>query len=116
MLTQDGVVAKKIIGENIVIEKEYLVRVDGELSEHALGLLNHGLSLDGYKLKPAKVFWQNDDQLSFTLIEGRNRQIRKMCDLVGLKVTSLKRVRIGNVKLGSLPLGKWRLLGQNENF
>ena len=116
VLTQDGVVAKKIIGENIVIEKEYLVRVDGELSEHALGLLNHGLSLDGYKLKPAKVFWQNDDQLSFTLIEGRNRQIRKMCDLVGLKVTSLKRVRIGNVKLGSLPLGKWRLLGQNENF
>tara|TARA_B100000035_G_scaffold196604_1_gene167991 strand:+ start:11974 stop:12705 length:732 start_codon:yes stop_codon:yes gene_type:complete len=116
VLTQDGRVAKKIIGENVVVEKEYLVRVEGDLSDDKLKLLNHGLSLEGYPLKPAKVFWQNKDQLSFTLIEGRNRQIRKMCELVGLKVKGLKRVRIGNVSLGSLPLGCWRFVDFEENF
>ena len=116
VLTQDGRVAKKIIGENVVVEKEYLVRVEGNLSDDNLKLLNHGLSLEGYALKPAKVFWQNKDQLSFTLIEGRNRQIRKMCQLVGLRVKGLKRVRIGNVSLGSLPLGCWRFIDSEEIF
>ena len=116
VLTQDGRIAKKIIGENVIVEKEYLVRVEGNLSDDKLKLLNHGLSLEGNALKPAKVFWQNKDQLSFTLIEGRNRQIRKMCQLVGLRVKGLKRVRIGNVSLGSLPLGFWRFVDSEENF
>lgn len=116
ILTQDGRIAKQIIGENTLIEKEYLVRIEGSLSVDALKLLNHGLTLEGYKLKPAKVFWQNNDQLSFTLIEGRNRQIRKMCELVGVKVIGLKRVRIGNVRLGDLALKHWRFLDSNENF
>ena len=116
VLTQDGRIAKKIIGENIVVEKEYLVRVEGKLSNANLKLLNYGLSIEGYVLKPAKVFWQNKDQLSFTLIEGRNRQIRKMCEMVGLTVKGLKRVRIGNVSLGSLPLGGWRFLDIKEYF
>jgi 23S rRNA pseudouridine2604 synthase len=81
-----------------------------------MDLLNHGLTLDGYKLKPAKVFWQNEDQLSFTLTEGRNRQIRRMCELVGVKVIGLKRVRIGNVRLGDIPTKRWRFLEPNENF
>ena len=110
ILTQDGTMAKKIIGENVVVEKEYLVKVQGNLTDENLRLLNHGLTLDGYKLKPAKVSWQNEDQLKFVLIEGRNRQIRKMCAMVNLKVTSLKRVRIGDIKLGNLPLGQWRFL------
>ena len=88
----------------------------GTLTDEALSLLNHGLTLDGYELKPAKVLWQNDAQLSFTLIEGRNRQIRKMCQLVGVKVTALKRVRIGNVRLGNIPSGSWRFLGADEHF
>ena len=116
ILTQDGRIAKQIIGENTLIEKEYLVRIEGSLSVDALKLLNHGLTLEGYKLKPAKVFWQNNDQLSFTLIEGRNRQIRKMCELVGVKVIGLKRVRIGNVRLGDLAIKHWRFLDPNENF
>lgn len=116
VLTQDGRVAKKIIGENVIVEKEYLVRVDGQLSDKGLNLLNHGLTLDGYTLKPAKVIWQNENQLSFTLIEGRNRQIRKMCELVGLKVITLKRVRIGRVSLGNLPIGSWRFLSEEESF
>jgi 23S rRNA pseudouridine2604 synthase len=114
-LTQDGTIAKKIIGENVVVEKEYLVKVQGSLSDQDLILLNHGLTLDGYKLKPAKVTWQNENQLKFILTEGRNRQIRKMCAMVNLKVTSLKRVRIGDISLGNLPLGQWRFLNSNQS-
>ena len=117
VLTQDGRIAKQIIGEESAdIEKEYLVRVEGTISDDDLKLLNHGITLDDYKLKPAKVDWQNKDQLNFILIEGRNRQIRKMCELVGLKVIGLKRVRIGNVRLNDLPEGKWRFLSEEESF
>lgn len=116
VLTQDGVIARKLIGEDSDVEKEYLVRVEGELSTEGIRLLNHGLSLDGVKLRPAKVNWINDDQLHFVLKEGRKRQIRRMCELVGLKVVGLKRVRIGNVKLGDLPLGQWRFLREDESF
>jgi 23S rRNA pseudouridine2604 synthase len=116
VLTQDGRIAKKIIGETSHVDKEYLVRVTGQLSGDGLKLLNHGLSLDGKKLKPAKVAWQNDDQLKFILNEGKKRQIRRMCELVGLKVVGLKRIRIGKVVLGSLPPGQWRYLGEKEYF
>jgi len=116
VLTQDGRIAKKLIGEDSSIEKEYLVRVEGKLGTKGLELLNHGLSLDGKPLKPAKVSWLNEDQLRFVLREGKKRQIRRMCELVGLKVTGLKRVRIGSVKLGKLPVGKWRYLGEQETF
>jgi 23S rRNA pseudouridine2604 synthase len=116
VLTQDGRIAKHLIGQDSRIEKEYLVRVEGRLSEKELQLLNHGLSLDGKPLKPAKVSWLNEDQLRFVLREGRKRQIRRMCELVGLKVTGLKRVRIGSVKLGKLPPGQWRYLGEQERF
>jgi 23S rRNA pseudouridine2604 synthase len=116
VLTQDGRVAKQLIGEDSGIEKEYLVRVQGRLSDHGLALLNHGLSLDGKALRPAKVAWQNDDQLRFILQEGKKRQIRRMCELVGLKVVGLKRVRIGRVMLGDLQPGQWRYLRADERF
>ena len=116
VLTQDGRIAKQLIGEQSNREKEYLVRVKGQLSDEGLALLNHGLSLDGEKLRPAKVFWQNENQLRFILRQGKKRQIRRMCELVGLRVIGLKRVRIGKVKLGALPIGKWRYLAPNEHF
>lgn len=116
VLTQDGRIARQLIGEDSTIEKEYLVRVEGTLSEAGLKQLNHGLSLDGVELKPAKVSWQNEDQLRFVLREGRKRQIRRMCELVGLHVVGLKRVRIGSVTLGKLPLGQWRYLRPGEKF
>ncbi|QEY27201.1 rRNA pseudouridine synthase [Neisseria zalophi] len=116
VLTQDGRVAKQLIGEDSTRDKEYLVRVRGKLSDEGLRLLNHGLSLDGEKLKPAKVEWQNEDQLRFVLQQGKKRQIRRMCELVGLRVVGLKRIRIGKVKLGKLPPGKWRYLAPNEKF
>jgi len=116
VLTQDGRIAKQLIGDDSDVEKEYLVRVEGTLDERGLALLNHGLSLDGRKLRPAKVSWQNADQLRFVLKEGRKRQIRRMCELVGLKVAGLKRVRIGRVRLGDLPPGQWRYLRPDERF
>ncbi len=116
VLTQDGRVAKQLIGEDSKVDKEYLVRVQGQLEDSGLALLCQGLKLDGEYLKPAKVTWQNEDQLRFVLREGKKRQIRRMCELVGLKVTGLKRIRIGKIKLGDLPLGQWRYLGENEQF
>jgi 23S rRNA pseudouridine2604 synthase len=116
VLTQDGRVARTLIGEDSEIEKEYLVRVQGKLRPGGLELLNEGLSLDGKRLKRAHVQWQNDDQLRFILREGKKRQIRRMCELVGLTVLGLKRVRIGRVMLADLPVGQWRYLGQHESF
>jgi 23S rRNA pseudouridine2604 synthase len=120
ILTQDGRIAKTLIGEDTSVEKEYLVRVKytkgAKLPEHDLKRLNHGLSLDGKALLPAKVRWQNEDQLCFILLEGKKRQIRRMCEMVGLQVLALKRVRIGRVKLGNLPMGQWRYLGNDEQF
>jgi 23S rRNA pseudouridine2604 synthase len=160
VLTQDGRVARQLIGEDSVMEKEYLVRViyTGVLNAAAatsaaatyaarpaplnqttqlsriddddpvstdvqsvfpldkLKLLRHGLSLDGQALQHAKVEWQNPEQLRFVLTEGKKRQIRRMCEQVGLKVVGLKRVRVGKVMLGNLPLGQWRYLAPHERF
>ncbi len=116
VLTSDGRVAKRLIGENSDAEKEYLVRVSGEMIKGGLELLRHGLELDGKPLKPAWVKQLNEDQLHFILKEGKKRQIRRMCELVGLKVIGLKRVRIGRIRLGDLPLGQWRFLRADEAF
>ena len=144
VLTQDGRVARQLIGEGSVMEKEYLVRVatlghgdaagggDSLATIHEndpvttnvqavfpreqLERLRHGLSLDGQALQPARVVWQNPEQLRVVLTEGKKRQIRRMCELVGLKVVGLKRVRIGQIMLGHLPLGQWRYLAAHEKF
>jgi 23S rRNA pseudouridine2604 synthase len=116
VFTQDGRVARRLIGQDSEVEKEYLVRVEGSLSDEGMKRLQHGLELDGVKLKPARVSWQNEHQLRFVLREGRKRQIRRMCELVGLVVTGLKRVRSGSVPLGPLPVGQWRYLRRDERF
>ena len=126
VLTQDGRIARHLIGQDSEIEKEYLVRValDGAEAKNTqarfppekLALLRHGLQLDGQALKPAKVSWQNEEQLRIVLREGKKRQIRRMCEQVGLKVVGLKRIRIGSVLLGQLPAGQWRYLGEHERF
>jgi 23S rRNA pseudouridine2604 synthase len=125
VLTQDGRVARQLIGEDSHMEKEYLVRVtyQGEalnvqkvFPREQLARLRHGLSLDGKPLKPAQVEWQNPEQLRFVLTEGKKRQIRRMCEQVGLLVVGLKRIRMGRVVLGNLPVGQWRYLGPHERF
>jgi len=120
VFTQDGRVAKRLIGDQTRVEKEYLVRVkhrhEGPVPDRALDTLRHGLELDGVQLRPARVSWQNEDQLRIVLREGRKRQIRRMCELVGLDVLGLKRVRVGSVALGQLPAGQWRYLRDDERF
>ena len=116
VFTQEGSVARRITGDDTRLEKEYLVRVEGQLSPEGLKLLNHGLALDDIKLKRAQVSWQNEQQLRFVLHESRKQQISRMCELVGLRVTSIKRIRIGSVSLGKLPAGQWRYLRENERF
>lgn len=121
IFTQDGRLAKKIIGENSSVEKEYVVRVrylgpERTLPPEKLKLLNFGLSIDGEKLKRAQVDWINEDQLRFILNEGKKRQIRKMCEQVGLEIKGLKRVRVGKLVLGKLPEGQWRFLEDGEEI
>ncbi|HSX93795.1 MAG TPA: pseudouridine synthase [Hydrogenophaga sp.] len=133
VLTQDGRVARALIGEDSGVEKEYLVRVvwapngpqgpgvveqdvQAVVPADCLAQLRHGLSLDGEPLKPAQVEWLNPEQLRFVLTEGKKRQIRRMCEAVGLHVVGLKRVRIGGVRLGHLPQGQWRYLLPDEVF
>ncbi len=116
VFTQEGSVARRITGDDTRLEKEYMVRVEGELSPEGMKLLNHGLSLDEVKLKRAQVSWQNEQQLRFVLHESKKQQIQRMCELVGLRVKGIKRIRIGSVSLGKLPAGKWRYLRENERF
>jgi len=127
VMTQDGRIAKQLIGADSTTEKEYLVRVTWPAQPDVVDLmaafppeqlerLRHGLELDGRQLQRAQVSWQNEQQLRFVLREGRKRQIRRMCELVGLKVIGLKRVRIGRIALGRLPLGQWRYLAPWESF
>jgi 23S rRNA pseudouridine2604 synthase len=114
LLSEDGVLAKAVIGPESKLDKEYLVRVAGPVTDRKLALLRHGLSLDGRTLKPAKIEQIEPQRLRFTLVEGRNRQIRRMCELVDLDVTDLYRIRIGPLKIGDLPEGKWRALTDAE--
>ena len=114
LLSQDGVLAKALIGPASQLDKEYLVRVRGQIDARRIGLLRHGLSLDGRLLKPVGVEQTGPQTLRFTLHEGRNRQIRRMCELVGLGVADLFRVRIGPLSLRELPEGRWRPLAAEE--
>lgn len=114
LLSEDGVLAKAIIGPHHVLEKEYLVTVTGAITPGKITLLRNGLMLDGRKLKSAKVTQEEGQTLRFILKEGRKRQIRRMCDLVGLKVVDLVRLRIGPLSLEDLPEGQWRLLKPKE--
>ncbi|MDG2523521.1 pseudouridine synthase [Caulobacter segnis] len=114
ILSEDGVVAKAVIGPASDLEKEYIVRVAGKIDARKLAMLRWGLELDGRKLKHAKVEEIGAQTLRFILKEGRNRQIRRMCDLVELRVVDLLRVRVGDLALGDLPEGKWRVLTAEE--
>lgn len=116
VFTQDGRIAKQLIGEDSPVEKEYLVAVEGEITEEKLDQLRFGLALDGKPLRRARVERLGREKLRIVLKEGRKRQIRRMCELVDLETVFLKRIRIGKVSLGRLPIGHWRLLRRDEVF
>jgi 23S rRNA pseudouridine2604 synthase len=114
LLSEDGVLAKAVIGPGSTLDKEYLVRVDGRIDARMLMRLRHGLVLDGRALRRAEVEEIGPQRLRFVLTEGRNRQIRRMCEAVGLTVVDLLRIRIGPIPLGDLPEGCWRPLEPGE--
>lgn len=114
LLSEDGVLAKALIGPASKLDKEYIVKVTGQITKAKINKLCHGLELDGRKLRPALVTRLGQRGLRFILNEGRNRQIRRMCDLVELRVYDLYRTRIGPLELGSLREGKWRVITPKE--
>jgi 23S rRNA pseudouridine2604 synthase len=114
LLSEDGVAAKAVIGPESQLDKEYLVTVEGAVTGRKLSLLRYGLRLDGRQLKRAQVGVDPDGRLRFVLTEGRNRQIRRMCEMVELRVVDLFRIRVGPLTLGDLPEGRWRPLTPAE--
>ena len=114
VLSEDGVLAKALIGPESNIDKEYMVLLTGVITPRKLDLLRNGLELDGRKLRPAKVRQIHDQKLNIILKEGRNRQIRRMAEAVDLRVVDLMRVRVGPLQIGDLPEGRWRHLTPEE--
>ena len=114
LFTNDGVFSRKIIGEESECEKEYYVKLEGNISDGALKKLEFGISLDGKKLKPAIVKRVSKNSFNIILKEGRNRQIRRMCEKVGFEVILLKRLRISNIYLNDLQEGKFEYLTKEE--
>ena len=118
LLTDDGELKNRLTHPSHTIPKVYRVKVGGNVSQTQYDILTSPLEIDGYKIKPVDVLITGEDEsgtvLKFTLFEGRNRQIRKMCEAADLTVKRLSRVSIGNLKLDGLPVGKWRYLEQHE--
>ncbi len=116
IFTQDGRVAKTLIGPESQVEKEYLVRLEREITETQIRQLRDTRELDGEVLKPMDIQRLTPVSIKMILREGKKRQIRRVCEQVGLRVTGLKRVRVGRIMLGHLPEGHWRIVGESESF
>ncbi len=118
LMTNDGELTNKLTHPRHEIPKIYEVDVVGRVTTEQLTVLNSSMTVDGYVLLPVKTEFLSKNEkfttLRMTLFEGRNRQIRKMCEQVGLKVAKLTRVAIGNITLGDLQGGKWRYLTNEE--
>ena len=122
LLTDDGALAERLTHPKHEIPKIYRVSVSGDLTDERLTQLGQAMDLDGYRIQPVTVrlltrrLSPPSAQLEMTLYEGRNRQIRKMCDSVGLQVTRLCRIAIGSLGIGTLTPGKWRPLTEDEIY
>lgn len=118
LFTDDGELTNKLTHPRHEIPKIYHVTVSGKVSREKIDALSSPMIIDGYKILPVKTRVIDEgvssSTLEMTLYEGRNRQIRKMCQQQNLKITRLCRVAIGNIRLGSLALGKWRYLTPEE--
>ena len=113
LLTDDGALANALMHPAHEVDKTYRTEVEGDI-EAALPILRSSLEIDGYRIRPAEVAAAGDGVLNITIHEGRNRQVRKMCEVAALRVRRLTRIAEGPLKLGELPRGKWRYLTENE--
>jgi len=116
VFTQDFRVARKLVDEAKTVEQEFIVEVAGKIADNGLALLNHGLPFNGKPLPPIKVSWQNETRLRFALKNVQPGQIAHMCRMVGLEVVAIKRLRIGRIPMGAMPVGQWRYLLGFERF
>jgi 23S rRNA pseudouridine2604 synthase len=116
VLTQDWRIERKLRDDQNKLEQEYVVEVSGQLSAKDLKRLSHGLVFNGFALPPCKVSWQNETRLRFALKNPQPGQIVFMCNEVGLKVLSFKRIRVGGVPLSKVLPGQWRYLAAKERF
>lgn len=116
VLTQDGRIWRRLTEDGDEIEHEYLVEVSGEIAPWGLRRLNHGLSYEGRELPPCKVSWQNEIRLRFAIKGVQGGQLRAMCKQVNLEVIAIRRLRIGRIALGKMPVGEWRYLPAGERF
>jgi 23S rRNA pseudouridine2604 synthase len=116
VFTQDFRVSRKLVDGAATVEQEYVAEVSGELSDEGLKLLNHGLTFNGKPLPPAKVSRQSETRLRFALKGVQRGQIAFMCESVGLQLLSLRRLRIGRLSMGKLPVEQWRYLAPYEKF
>lgn len=114
MLTNDGVIARKVTGEEHLVEKEYEVRVQEQIAPNTIAPMQRGLMLDDGPTLPAKVKLINNKMFRIILREGRKHQIRRMCENLHLTVTNLTRVRIGAIALQNLRPGEYRQLTAKE--
>ncbi len=119
LMTNDGNFANRVMHPSHEFSKCYETWVKGENIEDAVTALGRPMWIDGYQIRSAAVrllrrISETEAKLSITIHEGRNRQVRKMCEAVGLRVTKLLRVSEGKLQLGELPSGKWRFLTKEE--
>lgn len=121
VLTQDGRVWRRLTDDADAIEHEYLVEIDGDLGPYGMARLKHGMTYQGRALPPCNVSWQNENRLRFAIKGAREGQLRWMCAQVGLRVVSIRRLRIGRIGTGkgpngAMPPGAWRYLPVGEKF
>lgn len=120
ILTDDGDFVYKVTHPKHEIEKTYIATVHGEVSNEEIEKLKNGVKIEDYTTSKAKVkkiqynLEKNQTRLVITIHEGKNRQVRKMCETIGKKVIALHRSKIGNIEVKDIPLGKWRYLTKQE--
>ena len=116
VFTQDWKILRKLTADASKIEQEYVVEVEGDMAAHGLNRLNHGLTYKGKELPAVKASWQNENRLRFAMKNPQPGIIALLCQAVGLKVIAMRRIRIGGVSMGKLPVGQWRYMTAKEKF
>jgi len=114
LLTNDGDIVNKILKSKHKLEKEYLVTLDKPIQQEDLQHLREGVRLEERKTLPATVKKITDCEIDMIIVQGMNRQIRRMCETLGYEVKKLERIRIGKIQLDAIPSGKWRYLTKQE--
>ncbi len=116
VFSQDWKILRKLTDDRSKIEQEYVVEIAGEMVPHGMNRLNHGLTYKGKELPKVKASWQNENRLRFAMKNPQPGVIAQLCEAVGLKIISIRRIRIGGVSMGKLSEGQWRYMTTKEKF